>query len=927
MSQKKINGSRTKIEQEGLQKIERDMQEVIMQFRQVLEELHEDEVAAMLPNGLSGSAGQEPEMKERVAEGEESIAVSESKTLLPGEKLIQALSISFQLMNLVEENATVQFRRRLENQSGMTAIRGSWAETFHRLMQKGLDEEQIARVLPTLRVMPVLTAHPTEAKRVSVLDLHRELYLLLVKKENSMWSVSEQKALDDDIKARLERWWRTREIHMQKPDLDSERNNVLHYFTRVFPRALHASDKRLKQTWQAMGFDMTRLSLPEHFPVLEFGSWVGGDRDGHPFVSAAVTRHTLLEHRLAALKLIKEGLQKLGGGMAFSHGQNPVPSFFHNAIGQLQNALGPQGESAVARNPHEPWRQYVNLLLAKLANARYQNHEYAFYQNALQLQQDLKVLRQSLEEIRAFRVIQDLLFPLERQVQCFGFHLARLDIRQNSSFHEKALEQMLKAASFDDWQYSQWDEQKRIDFLNHELQSNRPFVVAGSCVGPEADKVLACYKVLHSHIHQYGHEGIGSLIVSMTRGLSDLLVVYLFLREAGLLHVPLPIVPLFETIEDLQHSPDILDAFLSHPMRARNQQDQMQEVMLGYSDSNKDGGILASRWNIYQVEQKLTAIAQKHGTSLRFFHGIGGTISRGGGKYHRFMESMPQGSMSGQVKLTVQGETIAQQFANLCNATYNLEMLLSGVALQTGHTHFVNQKPDYPFDAFRKLAALSQQKYQQLIHQPGFITFYSEATPIDLLEQSRIGSRPARRTGQRSLEDLRAIPWVFSWNQARFNLTAWYGAGHALKTLKEQHPEEFEQLRAFAHKWPFLRYTLIHMETNLLNADRQLMQQYAQMVKDPSLRDLFLSQILDDHAHATQLIMELLGEEAQNRRSSLLSNIGRRKDTLAVLHHLHIGHLAQWRAISNPEKENQEALLDKLLMLTSALSAGLKSTG
>ncbi len=901
------------VEKEGLEKIRNDLHSAFTIFREVLESLNEEKVAGLLPiedNQLSADA------------------ISSSQE----EKLIQALSISFQLMNLVEENATVQFRRRLENKLGMQSISGSWSETFTKLKEKGFTQDEIASVLPRVRVMPVLTAHPTEAKRVSVLELHRDIYLLLLKKENCMWSKSERIAIDDDIKARLERWWRTREIHLQKPDLESERNNVMHYFTKVFPEALKTSDKKLSYSWKAMGFDPEKLRNPEKFPVMEFGSWVGGDRDGHPFVSASVTRTTLQLHRRAALKIIGESMKELASRVSFSDGQNPVPSFFHNAIGRMHNALGEQGEKAVMRNPREPWRQYVNLMVVKLENTLNKNHsaEGTFYESASALQQDLKIFRDSLDEIGAGRIVDEVLFPLERQVQCFGFHLVRLDIRQNSAFHEKAVEQLLKAASFKDWQYSSWSEEKRVEFLTEELKSKRPFVVSGSIVGPEADRVLRCYKAVKEHIDLFGYEGIGSFIVSMTRGLSDLLVVYLFLREHAMLNLPLQVVPLFETIDDLKHSDKILDDFLSHPLTQKRASimPAVQEVMLGYSDSNKDGGIIASRWNIYRAEQKLTEVGKKHNSDLRFFHGIGGTISRGGGKYHRFMNSMPRGSVTGQIKLTVQGETISQQFANMCNAAYNLEMLVSGVTLQTAYAVLTNgEPPGLPYEALDKLTELSLDRYQSLIQHPRFIEFYGKATPIDILERSRIGSRPARRTGQRTLDDLRAIPWVFSWNQARFNLTAWFGVGYALRVMKEESRDLFRQLKDYAHQWPFLRYTLIHIETNLLNADPDLMTAYAAMADDKQLRDEMMEMIVPEHSEGIMQIMELLGDQAENRRHSLLDNIERRRKILQKLHQMHISRIKEWRNMSDEEKARSEHLLDKLLMITTAISGGLKSTG
>ena len=336
---------------------------------------------------------------------------------------------------------------------------------------------------------------------------------------------------------------------------------------------------------------------------------------------------------------------------------------------------------------------------------------------------------------------------------------------------------------------------------------------------------------------------------------------------------------------------------------------------------------MASRWNIYRAEQNLTSVAERHGIQLRFFHGIGGTISRGGGKYHRFLDGMPQYAITGQIKLTVQEETIAQQFANLLNATYNLEMLLSGTTRQASYTKHNRTIRNYPFNTIRMMSDSSVKKYQELINKPGFIDFFRQATPIDVLECSRIGSRPALRTGAKTLKDLRAIPWVFSWNQSRFNLTAWYGVGYALSELKKNFSVQYDELKQLANNWPFLRYTLIHIETNLLNADLQLMKQYATLVKDDSVRADFLKLIIDEYVLAREHIIDLLGEEAENRRYSLLSNIKRRQKALHTLHKLHIKYLNQWRQLPENIKNDDENLINLLLMITTAISSGLKSTG
>lgn len=904
---------KSQIEKDSMQKIREDLHTLISNFKHVLYDLDEKSVAMTL-SLLEDSISEHKEIESEI----------------PDEKLIQALSILFQVMNLVEENSGVQSRRKLENMLGPSSIRGSWGETFEHWLNKGVSEDQIAGLLPTICISPVLTAHPTEAKRISILELHRELYLLLVKKENKIWTHMESQAIDNSMKVLLERWWRSGEVYLEKPSLASERNNVMHFFSKIFPEAVKLSDQRLKYVWQSYRFDPKKLDKPEQFPVIEFGSWVGGDRDGHPYVTADVTRETLLEHRKEALMLVKRGILDLVREFSFSETKQVAPADLANAIERNRILFGEDGDKAVNRNPLEPWRQFINTILLKLENTIQDKMdiEHTFYHDSTALMEDLRILRNSLEEIGGQRIIHEWLFPVERQVQCFGFHLARLDIRQNSDFHNKAIEQMLKQADFEDYQYSTWSEEKRIEFITSELQRNRPFIIAGQALEHEAQQVLDCYRVVKQHIDKYGAEGIGSFIVSMTRGLSDLLLVYLFLREVGLLGTSIQVVPLFETIDDLKISNEVLDAYLAHPvMQKYGATNRIQEVMLGYSDSNKDGGIMSSRWNIYETEILLTEVANKHNVQLRFFHGIGGTISRGGGKYHRFLESMPRRTMSGQIKLTVQGESIAQQFANPLNATFNLEMLLAGSGRQAGYIRFDCEQPDYPIRAVEKLSEISLNKYQEFIKHPRFIEFYGEVTPIDVLEQSKIGSRPSRRTGKRSLADLRAIPWVFSWKQSRFNITGWYGIGTALKVLREDYPEMYQQIKESADSWPFMHYNLIQIESNLLNSDRDIMLEYSKLVNDPALRDELVTTIMDEHKEGLKQIAELLGINVEIRRKTLLYNERSRKSPLHALHKMQIAKLQEWRSLKTTNPEKAEQVLVQLLMITSAISGGLKSTG
>jgi phosphoenolpyruvate carboxylase len=847
------------------------------------------------------------------------------------EKLIQASSIFFQLMTLVEENAATQYRRKLENQHRESAIRGSWAEAFAQWKAAGVHEDVMLEAMAKTKVIPVLTAHPTEAKRVTVIEIHRELYLLLVQKENTALSKLEQRTIREKIIQLLERWWRTGEIYLQKPDIKDERANVLHYLTNVFPVVLNNMDQHIKSSWVELGLDPHKIQHPDRFPHVQFGSWVGGDRDGHPFVTPAITQETLTLHREAALQLVHKALVQLARKLSISAITNPVPFVLSEAISEKRGQLGAAGDKAVERNHYEPWRQYVNLMLAQLdqtiagnvANAK------ACYKSSRALEQDLAILREALTHHGLTGIANDLLFPVERTVRCFGFHLAKLDIRQNSAYHDKAITQILKANGEVDCDFASWEEAKRVSFLNKRLAEHTPITDITVSYGEEADNVLDCYRAVRQHIHHYGEDGIGSFIISMTRQLSDLLVVYLLMRETQLLHTKIRVVPLLETIGDLHHGPSILDAFLQHPitMGRAERIGYNQEVMLGYSDSNKDGGTIASKWNLYKAERALTEVGKRYQTAIYFFHGTGGTISRGGGKYHRFLESMPEGTVSGTLKITVQGESVAQLFGNPMTARYNLSALASGVSKQCIRNQQVVVTPDYPFDAMELLAEQSFEQYRDLINTPGFIHFYSTATCIDVLEKSKIGSRPARRTGTRTLNDLRAIPWVFSWNLSRIALTGWFGLGAGLHALKQSHPDAYKRLRASIEHWDFFRFLMIQTETNLILAQLDIAKQYAALDDHQNERAVILEKLLTDYDRGMKGIAELLGKPASERRVGQYDNLKWRNDKLDRLHQLHRQYLQQWRNLSDDDQPAKDALLNKLLSLINAISSGLKNTG
>ena len=857
----------------------------------------------------------------------------------------QLYLIGFQLLNMVEERVAAAIRREREKVFGTESIRGLWHQALRDLRTLGLRPDQILAVLHDVHVEAVLTAHPTEAKRTSVGERYRALYDDLVRSENPKYTERERRRLRDSIAATLETLWHTAEIHLVRPDITSELRHAIHYLRDLFPAAVNRLDAHFTEAWGDAGYPLEALRAAGNIPQLSFGTWIGGDRDGHPLVTAQVTATALVQLRQAAFELLQGELEKLSSQLTLSRYLTPVPEALQARLDALAGELAETAATReiLERHAEEPWRQLAKLMALRLRRQAAGNPGYA---SPAHLSADLELLAKTLCEAGCHLIDEQTIRPLRHKIDMFGFHLATLDIRQNSEFHDRAIAQLLAAAGVPDGgNYASWPEVRRVALLNHELASPRPFLHENIVAGSEAATVLDCYRVLASHRRAWGNAGLGALIVSMTRELSDLLGVYLFAREAGLMEptadglaCPLEIVPLFETVDDLSRSPTILADFLDHPFTRRSRAFRAagnagvasQQVMLGYSDSNKDCGILASLWALHQAEEALPAIGRQRGVALRFFHGRGGTISRGAGPTHWFMAALPHGAMSGQFRMTEQGETISQKYANLANATYNLELLLAGAAVTTGrHRHGVPYQD--PCQVFMPgLAAASQAAYRQLLQAEGFIDFYRQTTPIDALENARIGSRPPRRSGKHghSIADLRAIPWVFSWTQARFYLPGWFGVGAALEALRRDDPTGFAAFKDALPQSTFLSYVLTNVETNLASANLELMHEYSALVTDAALRRRFMDLVGAEFTRTRLLLAELFDGEMAARRPRMAKTLQIREAPLRVLHQRQIALLRTWRdLLANQRQPEADALLPDLLLTINAIASGLRTTG
>ena len=917
------------------EKLAHDLAYVMRAFREVLSEIGHDELLPFVPFVDLDSTEQ---------------AVALNSVPADADHLVHLLSTSFQLLNMVEENVSVQQRRFAQSSGFLELESGLWPVTLRHLKKCGVSEEEIRSVVRRLQVEPVLTAHPTEAKRSTILQHHRDFYLQLVKRENQMWTPVEQSWHFDETKALLERLWRTGAIFIERPNVGSEIRNVMHYIKNVFPQLLPWLDKRFQTAWSEAGLTGSLDCFEGDYPSFHLGSWVGGDRDGHPFVTAEMTRKALDDLRLNALIVLRHRFLELAKNLSIADRPDGVPQILVNRLLSYRSRFPELHEHAALRNAGESLRQLVHIMLERLPIEVVRDHATHLklqawsYNRSAEVRDDLKVLAESLNEMGARRLVESDVHDVVRLLDTYGFHSARLDVRQNSRFHEAAFQQLMVVAGVPSAaNYEEWSEINKSEFIRTELTNTRPFTLKTQAYEGHARAVLESLGVLLDDRQLYGGEGIGSYIVSMTHSADDLFIVYLLMREAGLSEIknnklvcPVPVVPLFETIDDLRKSAEILDAFLSHTVtraslalqaEERGLLRPQQQIMMGYSDSCKDGGILASQWHLYLAQSELSELAERHGIEICFFHGRGGTVSRGAGPVHRFMQSLPPRGLRGAFRMTEQGETIARKYANQATAVYNLEVLLASVTSETLlGPHKASPEP-WVFEVMNRLASRSYDVYRELITRTDFMTFFRQATPIDVLEHSRIGSRPSKRTGQSTLEDLRAIPWVFSWNQSWFYLPSWYGVGSALAELENTDFELFQKLRNALSEMPLLNYVLHNVETTVASASEEIMLSYAELIEDSKLRESYMAQIVGEYRKTRDMLIKMFGSDISSRRPNIVKTIALRESSLQILHQLQIYQLKEWRKSDPNVPERREVLLAKIFATINAIAGGLRNTG
>ncbi|MGH8743198.1 MAG: phosphoenolpyruvate carboxylase, partial [Burkholderiales bacterium] len=690
-------------------------------------------------------------------------------------RALQAQGIWFQLLGIAEENAAMRHRRQLENERGYENVRGTLGQVVAEAAKSGTGAESMRSLLNTLKIRPVITAHPTEAKRVTVLERHRKIYRRLMDLESPRWVPREREKLVEALRHEIELLWFTGELRLEKPTVPQEVAWGLHFFNETLfegvPTLLDKLDYTLGRSYPGERFEVPA--------IFQFGAWIGGDRDGNPQVTNNITRKALYQNCLASLHHYQSRLIELQQTLSITERVAPVPDAFRAALARALERSG-EGAAISARNPGELFRQYLACVLRRLGitishveKGRPAPGDQG-YASADDLAADLKTIEQGLAECRGEALAASLVAPLRRAVETFRFSTVRLDLRDNTTRITQTLVELWRIRNpdsageppaFDSAEWKAW----LLQQLAQPLAQDRP----SPRLSPDAEETLGMFRLIAEMWGALDRQAFGSFVLSMTRSANDVLGVCLLAKEGGLFYDPagveycrLPITPLFETIEDLRRAPAIMRELFNVPVMRRSihAQGGGQEVMIGYSDSNKDGGFFSSNWELSKAQVRLTQLGKELGVPISFFHGRGGSVSRGGIATGRAIASQPAGSIRGRFRVTEQGEVVSSKYANKGTAAYHIELLAASVlehSIKSDREQALRDNPEFD-EAMEALSATSQAAYTQLVRHTDLPAYFQAASPLEEISLLNIGSRPARRFGAKSLADLRAIPWVFA---------------------------------------------------------------------------------------------------------------------------------------------------------------------
>jgi phosphoenolpyruvate carboxylase len=827
--------------------------------------------------------------------------------------VVRAFSYFSHLLNIAED-AHQNRRRHAHAEAGSSRRPGSFAFALGKVAG---DRDALLSWFERARVSAVLTAHPTEVQRQSILECEREIARLI--------ALPASPRRDKALHAEILRLWLTAMLRRAKLAVLDEITNALAYFRLTFIAELPRLYRELEEALRAH-FSLARAPwLP---PFLTVGTWVGGDRDGNPNVGAQTLQIAVSHQGRLILGHYLEEVNALGREMGLSARLMSTPA-------QVLELAERSGDESPYRRD-EPYRRAVSGIYSRLAATAKALGEFsavpaplaerAPYANPDELAADLDVIANGLERQGAGPLAEGRLRELRRKVSVFGFHLAPIDLRQNSDEHAVVAGELLSRAGVEQG-YGSLGEDARVSLLEKELAGPRPLRSPHLKYSPLVERELAVIEAAAGAQRRFGRAAVSKYIISHCESVSDLLEVGVLLREAGLLRpdgMDVDVIPLFETINDLQGCGAIMGRALAQPLyrawvRARGDE---QEVMLGYSDSNKDGGYVASSWTLYKATTELMGVCRAHGVRLRLFHGRGGTVGRGGGPSYEAVLSQPAGSVDGALRLTEQGEVIASKYADPENGRHNLEVLVAAT-LEASMGAVAADGRGRHAEIMEELSRLALAEYRSLVEMPGFMEYFRAATPFSEIAGLNIGSRPASRKASDKLADLRAIPWVFSWSQCRIMLPGWYGFGAAVQHFLKEKKGSLAELREMHASWPFFRAMLSNLDMVLAKTDLGIGQRYAELVPDPGLRTSVFERLKADwHAARDQLFAITQAPEFLADNPTLARSIRNRFAYLDALNHIQVELLGRYRA-----GDTKERTVRAIHLTINGISAALRNSG
>ena len=854
--------------------------------------------------------------------------------------MIRSFSKYFALVNVAEE-AYQHINRTDRLKSGFDSWEGSFDQTLRECKASEMDDTQLESLINSLRYIPVFTAHPTEAKRRSKLEAMRRIFNTILELQSYKGQSIKREELIDELQAEILILWRTDEVRLRKPTVLDEVENGLYYFRtslfRAIPEVYRDLEKAIKRVYHT-----DNVKVPS---FIRFGSWIGGDRDGNPFVTPDITREAVYMHAETALHEYMRRAQKLSTLLTHSSGLTTPSNEFLSSLKEDEKYLQGAFEDTTQDFAKEPYRRKLKIIryrlkerlnvIKQLKNKNEIRSPHA-YKSEKELLNDLYLIKDSLISDND-KILNDFgLNDFIRLVETFGFYLVNLDIREESTNHSNAISEILK--NHDNTDYDQLDESSRISSLEDVIRSELTLDDIYPSLSDETKKVLDVFTVMKELRNEVSEHAFGNYVISMTHHASHVFEVLALAKLCGLislkdgmLSASIQVTPLFETIDDLTRIEEILEDLFSNDtytnLIGSYKNSKLQEVMLGYSDSCKDGGILSSSWSLYKAQQQVLDISKKYQIECRLFHGRGGTVGRGGGPTHNAILAQPNKTVRGMIKITEQGEVLSYKYAVPQSASYELELAISGLIKASKHLVIDDTVCTNNFEEIMsEMSIVGEKKYRDLTDdKEGIMDYFYEATPVQELAELNIGSRPShRKKTQRSKYSIRAIPWVFGWSLSRHTLPAWYGLGSALTQMIASDQSSMDKLKTMYAEWPFFRVLLDNIQMALAKSDLGIARDYSLLVKDRNAANQIIDDIEKEFESTVQTLLRIVGSDqllSDNTKLSL--SLSRRQPYLDPLNYIQVMLLKAHREIPDEDTVN----LDPLLRTIHAIATGMKNTG